>query len=303
MHNQAFDWRRRVQSVEIESNGVVEAMDTIELKFLLKLLGFADYRAPLSKIQPNNQTKASDRERICRKLLRSGWVECSYEITKLKTTPPGKALLKLKSDGLPVTDKELKVLRASEKEKITPGKTNVPAESRQAIIKSLADRGLIEVETKIKEVWLCAQGQEYLRDDYSPKGSQPVISLDMLNNYCRFLRKSVLVETLHLTSRQNGVSPPAPASESQPSDEEILQTIRDLDRQLNTDNYLPIFHLRQKLEPSLSREKLDRALYRLQQNDQIELSSLQHVTAYTPEQVDAGIPQDIGGPLFFIIVN
>jgi len=57
------------------------------------------------------------------------------------------------------------VLRASEKEKITPGKTNVPAESRQAIIKSLADRGLIEVETKIKEVWLCAQGQEYLRDD------------------------------------------------------------------------------------------------------------------------------------------
>jgi len=41
-----------------------------------------------------------------------------YEITKLKTTPPGKALLKLDSDGLPVTDKELKVLRASEKEKL-----------------------------------------------------------------------------------------------------------------------------------------------------------------------------------------
>jgi len=30
----------------------------------------------------------------------------------------GKALLKLDSDGLPVTDKELKVLRASEKEKL-----------------------------------------------------------------------------------------------------------------------------------------------------------------------------------------
>jgi len=55
---------------------------------------------------------------------------------------------------------------------------------------------------------------------------------------------------------------------------------------MNTENYLPIFHLRQRT--SLSREKLDQALYRLQQNDQIELSSLQHVT-YTPEQIDAGI--------------
>jgi len=109
-------------------------------------------------------------------------VECSYEITKLKTAPPGKAPLKLDSDGLPVTDKELKVLRASEKEKLLLERRS--AESRQAIIKSLADRGLIEVE--IKEVWLCAQGQEYLRDDYSPKGSQPVISLDMLNDYRRF---------------------------------------------------------------------------------------------------------------------
>ena len=278
-------------------------MDTIELKFLLKLLGFADYRAPLSKIQLNKQTKASDRERICRKLRDRGLVECADEITKLKTTPPGKALLKLDSDKLPVTDKELKVLRASEKEKITPGKTNVPAESRQAIIKSLADRGLIEVETKIKEVWLCVQGQEYLREDYNPKGSQPVISLDMLNNYRCFLRKSVSVETLHLTSGQNGVSPPAPVSESQPSDEEILQTIRDLDLKLNTENYLPIFHLRQKLETSLSREQLDRALYRLQGKDQIELSSLQHVTDYTQSQIDAGIPQDIGGPLFFVVVN
>jgi len=63
--------------------------------------------------------------------------------------PSRKSPTKLDSDGLPVTDKELKVLRASEG-KITPGKTNVPAESRQAIIKSLAE-GLIEVETKIKE--------------------------------------------------------------------------------------------------------------------------------------------------------
>ena len=79
--------------------------------------------------------------------------------------------------------------------------------------------------------------------------------------------------------------------------------IQNLDRELATDNYLPIFYLRQKLQPPLSREEVDQALYRLQRNDKIELSSLQEAIAYTPEQIEAGIPQDIGGPLFFIIVT
>ena len=295
--------------VKIETSKIIEAMDTIDLKFVLKLLGFADYRTPLSKIQPNNKTKASEREKICRTLCDRGWVECSHEITKLKIAPPGKALLKLDPGELPVTEQELKVLRSCEKEKITPGKTNIPAAQRQAVIQSLVDRGLIEVETKIKEVWLSARGQEYLRDEYNPKGNQPALSLDMLNNYLRFLRKSLRVETLPSnphngvsSSVQNG-SPQVRVSDSQPSDNEILQIIRDLDRQLGTENYLPIFHLRQKLQPPLSREQLDQALYSLQRNDQIELSSLQHVTSYTPEQIDAGISQDITGPLFFIAVN
>lgn len=285
-------------------------MNTIELKFVLKLLGFSDYRTPLSNIQINNKTKVSDREKICRQLSDRGYIECSHEVTKLKIAPPGKALLKLDSAKLPVTDRELKVLRASEKEKVTPGKTNVPATQRQEIIQSLASRGLIEVETKIKEVWLSDRGKEYLRDEYSPNGSQPVISLDMLNNYCRFLRKSLSIKVSPSTLIQNGVrngekngSPQVPVSKSQLSDREILQVIQSLDRQLGTENYLPIFHLRQKLEPQLSREQLDRILYRLQKDNQIELSTLQEVSAYTPEQINSGIPQNIGGSLFFIIVN
>ncbi|HEY9601926.1 MAG TPA: transcription factor RcaD, partial [Allocoleopsis sp.] len=164
-------------------------METIELKFLLKLLGFPDYQAPLSKITPNSKMSATDRERICRKLRDRDLVECSYEVTKLKITSPGKSLLKSDSTELPVTDKELKVLRASEKEKISPGKTGVPAAERGEIIQRLADRGLIELETKVKEVWLSERGQECLRDEFSPKGSA-TISLDLLHNYLRFLRKS-----------------------------------------------------------------------------------------------------------------
>lgn len=269
-------------------------MDTNELKFLLKLLGFSDYRAPLSKITPNSKTSATERERICRKLLTRELVECSYEVTKLKIAPPGKALLKSEPTEVPVTDQELKVLRASEKEKITPGKTGVQPAEREATIQRLADRGLIDLETKIKEVWISERGQEYLRDEYTAKGTNLVLNLDMLNNYLGFLRKSLRVQT------DEARKPPKLINEL--SDEEILQTIRDLDRKLGTGNYLPIFHLRQKLEPPLSSEDLDEALYRLEGNDHIELSALVEASRYSKEQINAGIKQRSGSPLFFIKV-
>ena len=280
-----------------------EGMDTLEHKFVLKLLDFDNYRTSLSKIQLNNQTKASQREKTCRQLCDRGLVECSNEVIKLKITPAGKALLKLAPATLPVSEQELKVLRASEKEKITPGKTNIPAGGRQAVIQSLKERGLIEVETKIKEVWLSARGQEFLQNEYNPKGSAS-ITLDMLNNYCRFFRKSLQnAVSPSVKNGRNGISSQTSVSESQPSDEEILQLIHSLDRQLATENYLPIFHLRQKLESQLSREELDRALYRLQKGDRIELSALVEANRYSSEQVNAGILQSAGSPLFFIQLN
>jgi hypothetical protein len=170
---------------------------------------------------------------------------------------------------------------------------------RDAILQRFHERGLIEAETKIKrqkpEVWLTERGQEYLRDEYNPKGTA-TISLDLLNNYLRFLRKSQRVQP-------DGVSPVLAVTMSQPSDEEILQIIQNLDQELNTGNYLPIFYLRQKLEPPLSREDLEEALYRLEGNDQIELSALVEASRYSKEQINAGIKQRTGSPLFFIKVT
>jgi hypothetical protein len=65
------------------------------------------------------------------------------------------------------------------------------------------------------------------------------------------------------------------------SDEQILQIIEKLDSELGTENYLPIFHLRQKLQPPMSRDELDQALYRLQKIDKIELRGLVHAQDYT----------------------
>jgi hypothetical protein len=151
-------------------------------------------------------------------------------------------------------------------------------------------------------VWLTERGIEYLQDDYTPKGAA-TINLDLLNNYLRFLRKSLALKPDPVPPQPptNGEPPVEPIGNL--SDEEILQTIQKLDRELDTGNYLPIFHLRKKLEPPLSREDLEKALYRLEEANRIELSTLAEPRDYTPEQVDAGISQVSGGSLFFIAVS
>lgn len=281
-------------------------METVELKFVLKLLGCPDYRSSLSA---SGFKAFKGKEKICRDLGERGLVDFSREIASVKILPTGRALLKMSTEQLPITDKELTVLEKIGKSsgKIAPSKisvSSVKAAEREAILESLGERGLIEVEKKLKktkaEVWLTQRGIEHLQDEYSPKGAA-TISLDLLNNYLRFLRKSLQVKPEPPQPPTNGELPIEPTGDL--SDEQILQSIQKLDRELGTDNYLPIFHLRQKLQPGLSREDLDKVLYRLQKNDQIELRALVHAQDYTNEQVNAGISQRSGSPLFFIKVT
>jgi hypothetical protein len=264
-------------------------MNTDELKFLLKLLGFIHYRTSFSAF-----SSIKGKDKILENLGDRQLVDYTREIATVKILPAGQALLTLDHSELPITDKELKVLEKISKagEKIAPSKITSPkAAERNAILETLIGRGLIEDEkkkakTKV-EVWLTERGIEELRDNYDPQG-QANITLDLLNNYVRFLRKTLRVK---------------PETAEKISDEEILQIIAKLDRELGTENYLPIFHLRQKLQPPLSLDDLDQVLYRLQKNDQIELRTLVHAQDYTQEQVNAGINQRSGSPLFFIKVT
>ncbi len=277
-------------------------MDTYELKFVLKLLGFNDYRAGLNAFD----SFKTEKNKICKALGDRELVDYTREIITVKILPPGQAVLKNPGE-VPIKDKELKVLEkiANASAKIAPSKITSPkAAERDAILEVLSDRGLIEAERGIKrakaEVWLTQRGIEYLRDDYSPnKGSNPAISLELLGNYLRFLRKTLRVKSEQVSSSLPTVN----TANQEISDEEILQIIEKLDRELGTENYLPIFHLRQKLQPPLSRDELDKVLYRLEASDRIELSTLAEPRDYTSEQVDAGISQISGGCLFFITVN
>ena len=295
-------------------------METKEVKFILKLLGFENYRASITnpKIKPNSKTSAAECKKICRELYNRGWVERSEEITKFKIALAGESLLKVDPSNLPITPIELEVLKASTKGTIAPGKIKkVPANERQETIHDLIDRGFLKaVETKIKEVWLSERGKIYLRDEFNPSGHSSSYSGQMLDNYIRFLRKSLrqslgnetgMLQT-NLLSNISSMQSPQTTNQTttqtthQVGDEDILETIRDLDRQLGTDNYLPIFHLRQKLA-MLSRDELDKTLYRLQRDDRIEMSSLTDTSPYTSTQIEAGIPQNMGGPLFFLTIS
>ncbi|MDB9448451.1 transcription factor RcaD [Dolichospermum circinale] len=286
-------------------------METKELKFILKLLGCPNYRTGLSS--SIFDSFKSEKNKICRDLGELEYVDYSREIATVKILPPGQALLKLDSAQLPIDDKELKVLEKIGKSsgKIAPSEIKVSSlksDERDAILKTLSERGLIAAEIKMKrvkaEVWLTERGIEVLRDEYNPhKGANPVISLELLGNYLRFLRKNLRVKSEQVSTLVSDNMESHSDINGNISDEEILETIKKLDRELGTENYLPIFHLRQKLQPPLLRDDLDQALYRLQKSDKIDFSTLQESSAYTPEQIDAGIPQNIGGQLFFIIVN
>ena len=268
-------------------------MDVVELKFLLKLLEFPQFRAPLTQIKLAG-VKAAERGRVCARLCDRNFIDRASEIASVQIAPPGRALLNFDASRLPIGEAELTLLREAQTT-IALSKTSLPADRRQAIAQSSIEKGLLTAEkTQVKEVWLTDRGREYLLHEWEPDGGTTTIEVQLLGNYVRFLRQfSPRSETTSTAA--------APASNVDTSDAEILQLIAALDRELATDNYLPIFYLRQKLQPSLSRAELDSALYRLQRQDAIELSSLQEAIAYTPEQIDAGIPQDVGGPLFFII--
>ena len=279
-------------------------MDTNELKFLLKLLGCENYRSSLTS---NVFKSFKGKNSICQKLGDREIIDYSREIANVKILPPGKALLELDAAEIPIEDKELKILENVSKAsgKVAPSKikSSLKAAQKEEILKKLDTRGLVEAEIKLKrtkaEVWLTERGIELLRDDFvAKKGTNPTISLDLLNNYLRFLRKS-----LQNKSEQVSITTESAVEITNITDEDILVTIRKLDKELGTENYLPIFHLRQKLQPPLSRDELDKALYRLQGDDKIDLGTLQEPGDYTPEQVDAGIVQNAGGPLFFISIE
>ncbi|MEO0985522.1 MAG: hypothetical protein AAFY20_08240 [Cyanobacteria bacterium J06639_14] len=264
----------------------------LELKILLRLLQFPDYRTTITQLRPNTKTTPTERDCLCRQLHQKGLVDCEDKITRFGLTVAGRTLLTLDVSILPVTPDERLVLKSCKGRSISPGQIHrhVPKNQRQRLLAGLAERGLIRViKRQIGAVWMTHEGQRFLREDCAPQGHTPVLSWTLMSSYLQFMRQNASP-----LESDNFVADLTP--------DDLLQIITHLDTMLNTENYLPICHLREKLQPPLLRHELDQQLYQLQREDRIDLSTLQDVAQYSREEVAAGIPQDIGGPLFFISV-
>ena len=300
------------------------SLESIELNFLLALINFDGYRSKITEVEPSSSTSASDRDKACESLISKGFVECSREISKFVIDKPGQAILDSDIDSLPVKPipQELKVLKACVKE-ITPGKLRkIPANERQSLLRNLANRELIKIsEEPIKEVWLSAQGKQRLQNEYTPSiqylpAENWSIHAMKLGSYLKFLRENFSQPSVRqkLPTSQPSAQQPLSQPGNQPNSampigskskldaQAVLQQIKQLDQLMGTDNYLPIYHLREKLQPPMTREEVDSRLYELQRNDRVELSSLHDKGDYSDRQISAGISQNHGRSLFFISV-
>ncbi|MGC9502198.1 hypothetical protein [Baaleninema sp.] len=283
-------------------------METKELKVLLKILGHKGYQAKISEIKPTSKATVKETISLCKKLGDRELLELQSEITRFKIEAAGKTLLESDIENLPLSQDSVKALKACAEKTAKPGDIRIAAAKRQAVLHDLVDRGFVKaVETKIIGARLSERGKVFLRDEYADTSTRRNLQLmaSQLTNYIQFMRSCLTESTpvVYATGEKMAEAKPAARLTEKPSDEEILAWIRKLDRELNTDNYLPIYHLREKLEPPLTRDEFENALYRLERHDKIQLSSLQESRNYTPEQVAAGIHQPVGGILFFIVLN
>ena len=281
-------------------------LSSLELKFLLRLLEYSpDYRTRISQIKPNDKTRASERDKICLSLCSRGLVGYTEEIQQYQIESDGKTFLKADHTNLPVPmpSDELALLKAASTKAATPGQTKkVPASERQRLLHKLKERKFINItKSRIGDVWLTPQGVQYLLSDCIPNGTG-TLTFSMLGTYLSFIRQSLgkAGGKVSILQESSEVQPASSTNAATPSPEDVLETSRQLDQQLNTDNFLPIFHLREKLQPPWSRDEVDQLLYELQGRDLIEFSTLQDVSNYSEAEVAAGIPQNIGGALFFI---
>ncbi len=284
----------------------MKALETVEIKFILKLLGFAGYRAKISdrKLKPNSGgadgTKMPEMRRIARDLAKAGYLETIEPITKVEATPAG--LAAVQAESIPLPSEELAILKKCKKNKnkavgrqdSTFKALGDQAESR---LRRLAEQGLVKLTTELEEIALTTEGRRFLAHDFVPKSSSATITLALFANFTHFL---------HSQTDQISTPTSKPATESDVSlptisdADGLLAVIEDLRLKAGEDELIPLYKIRGKVEPPLKREETDQFLYRLCREERIELIPIQNRGHHSDAEMAAAIAQDTGGPLFYV---
>ncbi len=282
-------------------------MEIQHLKILLKLLGQNNYQGKIGDIKPNTKTKIEETQRFCYQFWDSKLIYIEEKNITIKINNHGEQVLKNKENRNKL---EINILKKCEKTKIKISEINItPASKRDLLIEKLVTEKLIDiVDKKIIHVELTEKGKQYLAQEYLAEGLGNVsLPKALLNNYLVFIRDYFIGKNQEKISSTKAITPEVKEENirqhKQITPDDILQAIIRLDRTLNTDNYLPIFHLRNEYKSVLSRDDLNSMIFRLQKENKISLSRLVDASQYSAEEYDAGIPQSIGYPIFYLIVK
>lgn len=282
-------------------------MNLEHLKILLKLLGKNNYQGKINEIKPQSKTSINLTQKLCYELHSQKLISIEEKNISIKITNQGIELL----DKINCLDNlEQKILKQCQNENLKISKIKItPARKRDLIIHKLEEKQLITIiEKKIHSVELKEKAQQFLAEEYLTEGLGNIsLTKSLLNIYLTFIRNYFNRKNQEKISLPQDITTEVkkenPNKNKPITADDILQTIIKLDQQLNTDNYLPIFHLRNKYKSVLPRQELDNMIFALQKDNKISLSRLVDASQYTPEEYDAGIPQSIGYPIFYLIVK
>lgn len=296
-------------------------MDIQEFKILLKLLGNQDYKGKIGEIKPNDKTKVNVVRNLSQQLFNRGYIHIEEKILQIKINDDGKKILKNKSLSNKLSDSELIILNSCIKTTIQVSKIKLtPAFKRDKLILNLVKEKLVDIKEKqIISIALTDNGKLFLAQEFLLESlGNIILQKKLFNNYLIFIRKHYQQKInissnnkvsldqssqLKITSNKTEKINENINNNNKPSITEVLETIIQLDKEFNSDNYLPIFYIRNKYQSILNREELDTILYSLQKQNKLSMSRLVDASQYNSEQYDAGIPQKIGGPIFYLIVK
>ncbi|MDJ0534977.1 MAG: hypothetical protein QNJ70_21265 [Xenococcaceae cyanobacterium MO_207.B15] len=275
-----IEFTEKVVKIKISAEGLT-ALDEDSRRLtplLLKVLKACQKKA----ISPSNTrvSAAQGREAIIPELVELGLITTKTKINEVWLTDAGRKYLAEEytpaGGGNIILNKKmlgdyLEFLRGYFSDAVT--RADVKEELGEKVVtkEKKTENSLLEVPQKLAN---------YIHD---PDGNFDSKVTDYFAQ-----QRSILKESLKLSTPK--------------TDKEFEHIILTLDKELGTKNYLPIPFLRAKI-PQMGEEELNNALYRLQREDKIELSTIVEVVHFSPKELEKGIAQNIGGALFYISVN